>query len=317
MSGEVERSKCYCGAVIPTSERIADLFKSRTLHLLRQEINCLKFKKFDFKESQDCQLVHAIEDRVTILLDTFKDVIHKRDDPTVLLEALNVIPKGNLVDSTGDYGKELSIFLLKCIKENHIDKIGSIVDVGGQNSSTVNIISNLLKNDVSSLIVDMNFATPAVSAQQDNIKYVIDDAFSFFSSSSYEQAMKDVILEHPTLFIFNNLLNVLQADDGWKTLKSVWNRLRVGDYLVISGISPEQLEKRFERNRQNDGIIEFHHNNSFYKSALAPEFSDFLQNNLKNCLVLTKEHFERENEKNSRIRMKMKGYRMLTLRKNS
>jgi len=116
LSGEVERSKCYCGAVIPTSERIADLFKSRTLHLLRQEINCLKFKKFDFKESQDCQLVHAIEDRVTILLDTFKDVIHKRDDPTVLLEALNVIPKGNLVDSTGDYGKELSIFLLKCIK---------------------------------------------------------------------------------------------------------------------------------------------------------------------------------------------------------
>lgn len=63
------------------------------------------------------------------------------------------------------------------------------------------------------MIVDFNSVTPALSKAQPNIKYVIEDVLSFFSSETYQDHVKGTVNEKPTLFIFNNM-NVLKLKKG-------------------------------------------------------------------------------------------------------
>ncbi len=166
------------------------------------------------------------------------------------------------------------------------------------------------------LIVDINSITPALSEPQDNIKYVIEDGYNFFSTA-YEEHVRDMIDEKPSLFIFNNMLNVLRAEAGWNTLRAAWERLRNGDYLVISGLVPEQLEKHgLIKYHIVDGIVEFHHRSKgFYKSALSPDFFEYVKNNLTGSSVLFEETFTFSIESKLFNEMDVKGRRLLTLKK--
>jgi len=200
-----------------------------------------------------------------------------------------------------------------------MSSVGSVLDVGGQNASTVKLVSEVLhKCDLPALIIDLNSATPALTHFQPNIKYAVGDAYLFFSSDQYHGAVRDVINDAPTLVLFNNLLNVLKAKDGWRALQAAWSRLRPGDYLFISGLVPEQLEQHgMKKQHELDGIIEFHHRQTqkFYKSALSPGFSDFLETKLKGSAVLIKETFTHTVEAKRSELLDVHGYRLLASRK--
>ena len=228
------------------------------------------------------------------------------------------IPEGDLGDFTGDHGKQLAKFLKDCLDSKLISGIGSVFDIGGQNVSTVNLISALLNNlELPCMIVDINSITPAISAQQPNVKYVIEDALTFFSSSSFQESAAGIMNKKPAIFIFNNMLNILKAEDGWKTLEAAWERLRNGDYLVISGLVPEQLQKHgFIRYHEVDGIVEFHDKNKgFYKSALSSDFFEYVEVRLKKSSVLVEETFKFSIETRPLQTMDVRGRRILTLKK--
>lgn len=306
---------CVCGATIPDVERIITLFEERRLFLLRNEVKCKCFHVFDFKQRLGCALTSQVAKTADHILPRFEDVIYEEGESVVFLEALNEVPKGDLVDSTGDYGKELIIFLNDCLSKNLLLEIGSIIDIGGQNNATVNLISELMKRSLPSLIIDINRVTPGVSPKKPHIKYAIGDAYSFFSHSHYHDLIKNVVNEKPTLCIFNNLLNVLPPEEGWELLETVWSKLRSKDYLVVSGLLPEQF-KRLKRHSEKDGIAEFYNNQQFYKSALLTEFSSFLTKNLKNSSILAKENFTRISTSQSMYMIETKGHRVLVLKKD-
>jgi len=308
---------CQCGAELPKAETIVDLYKQRNLREINQMVNCKQFKSFDFVHRENCELSKELERISALVLPLFDDIVYLDNERYVMLESLKTIPKENLGDLTGDHGKQVSKFIKKCLQKELISNIGSIVDVGGQNTSTVELISETLGNtNLPSLIVDLSTATPAITASRPNTKYAIGDAYLFFSSERYQDSIKNVINDDSTLVLFNNILNVLKPEDGWKTLQAAWSRLRPGDYLFISGLVPEQLEAYgIKKYRELDGIIEFHHSQGFYKSALLPEFSNFIEIRLKNSSILIKETFEQIIEAKQLNLIEVQGYRLLALMK--
>lgn len=313
-----DKTVCQCGAEIPETKKLINLFRERNLRQLTQEMKCPYFKSFQFTEANDCELVDAIEEISTSLLKEFHDVVRVGDSRAVLLEPLHEIPRGELGDLTGDHGKQMAKFLRFCLEEKYISSIGSVFDVGGQNTSTVKLVSEALGNqNLPSMIVDFNSVTPALCKAQPNIKYVIEDALSFFSSETYQDHVKGTINEKPTLFIFNNMLNVLKAEEGWNTLQAAWKRLRHGDYLVISGLVPEQLEKHgFIKYHEVDGIVEFHHRTKgFYKSALSSSFFEYLVNRLVGSSFLFEETFKFPVESLSARVIEVEGRRLVTFKK--
>ena len=313
-----EKTICQCGAELPKMEQIIKAFRERNLRQLTKQISCPYFKTFQFIKANDCELVDVIEEIATPLLKEFQDVVCVGNSRLILLESLNEIPQGELGDLTGDHGKQLAKFLNDCLEKKLISNIGSVFDVGGQNTSTVQLISKLTNNQsLACIIVDLNSITPALSKHQPNVKYVIEDGCTFFTSQAYEAHTRDVINEKPSLFIFNNILNVLKAEDGWNILKAAWARLRVGDYLIISGLVPEQLEKHgFIKYHEVDGIIEFHHaSKGFYKSALSPDFFGFVSLRLTGASVLFEETFTFSVESRPARIIDVQGRRLLTLKK--
>ncbi|MBP7074568.1 MAG: hypothetical protein KBA81_04195 [Rhabdochlamydiaceae bacterium] len=309
---------CQCQAVQPDSERVFNLFKERKLQQLSSEVNCPLFNEFQYAKAEDCDLVDTIDAISGPLLRDFKDVLEVGDSRLVFLESLKKTPRDDLGDLTGDHGKQMTKFLRDCMNKKLISDVGSVLDIGGQNISTVQLISELVKNQsLPSLIVDINSVTPALSQPNANIKYVIDDAFAFFSSPIYEDLVRNIVNEKPSLFIFNNMLNVLKAKDAWKTLNAAWRRLRKDDLLVISGLVPEQLQKHgFMKFHEEDGIIEFHYKKEgFYKSALSNEFFEYIEHRLKNSSVLCEETFRFSIETRPPNVMEVNGRRLLTLKK--
>ncbi len=136
-----EKIVCQCGATLPETDRIITLFKERNLRKLTQEVQCPYLTSFQFSETDDCEVVDTIEAISTKFLREFKDVISIGDSRIVLLESLHEIPEGDLGDLTGDHGKQLAKFLKDCLDRKLISDIGSVFDVGGQNTSTVLLVS--------------------------------------------------------------------------------------------------------------------------------------------------------------------------------
>jgi hypothetical protein len=167
------------------------------------------------------------------------------------------------------------------------------------------------------IIIDINSIVPALTKSQPNIKYVIEDGCTFFNSPAYEKHTRDIAISAPFLFIFNNMLNVLKAEDGWSILKAAWGSLRPGDFLVISGLVPEQLKKTgLVKYHEVDGIVEFHHTNGgFYKSALSSDFFEFIGARLPGASVLFEETFKFSIESSTSQTAEVVGRRLLTLRK--
>ena len=307
---------CRCGAQLPSEEKIVKAFKSRDLLHLKN-IKCPNFESFKYQPPEDCELIDLITEISGPLLSTFEDVLTKGKNRTVMLEAVHEIPKGDLGDLTGDYGKQLVKFLSDCLEKNLINEIGSVFDVGGQNDATISAIRHILKKpSLPCLIVDKNSITPALSKQKPHLYYAVDDAFSFFESIDYQDKIKVIINKKPCVVIFNNLLNVLKAEDGWKTLEICWSKLRSDDYLIISGLVPEQLEKTgLTKQHEVDGLIEFHDKNGFYKSALSGSFFNYVVQRLLSSNVLFEETFKFAIEPRPGSIMEVKGRRLLTLKK--
>lgn len=307
---------CQCGVVLPEMNRMIDLFNQRKLRDLYKEVACPYFKNFDFKQHVDCELADAIHEVASLGLSNCKDVVHVGHH-FVMLSALKPIPERDIGDLTGDHGKQIAKFLKDCISNNLIGPIGSVFDIGGQNASAVSLISKLFNHEyLPSLIVDINSITPAISDYRNNVKYIIDDVHAFFSSEQYENHVNGIVNEMATLVIFNNALNVLEAEKGWSTLKAAWEKLRPKDYLVISGLAPEQFERAgLSKHREIDGIIEFHSNTGFYKSALSHTFFEFVEHRLVKSSVLFEETFRFPIEGKSQKLMDVSGRRLLTLKK--
>lgn len=312
-----DKGVCACGVELPSAERIVELYQTRNLRAITQLVNCKQLTSYDFTHRENCELSKELNRVSTFMLPSFEDVVYFDEEPFVMLESLKTIPEGDFGDLTGDHGKQVSKFLKHCLQKGLISSVGSLIDVGGQNTSTVDLVSQALKKSaLPSMIVDLSSATPAVSSFRPNIKYAIGDACLFFSSEKYQDCVKNVINEEPTLVLFNNMLNVLKAEDGWKTLNAAWSQLRSGDYLFISGLVPEQLEKYgMKKFHELDGIIEFHSKSGFYKSALLPDFSDFVEIKLEGASVLIKETFEQTIEAKQLNLIEVQGYRLLALRK--
>ena len=312
-----DKDVCACGAKLPSAERIIELYQTRNLRAITQLVNCKQLTSYDFAHRKSCELSKELNRVSAFMLPSFDDVVYFDEEPFVMLESLKTIPEGDFGDLTGDHGKQISKFLKHCLQKGLISSVGSLIDVGGQNTSTIDLVSQALgKSALPSMIVDLSSATPAVGPSRPNIKYAIGDAYLFFSSEKYQDCVKDVINEGPTLVLFNNMLNVLKAEDGWKTLSAAWSKLRSGDYLFISGLVPEQLEKHgMKKFHELDGILEFHSKSGFYKSALLPDFADFVEIRLKDASVLLKETFEQTIEAKQLNLIEVQGYRLLALRK--
>lgn len=309
---------CQCGAELPEAGSVVKLFLNRNLRTLEQEVKCAQLKSYKFISPENCQFADTLQQIASSVLRRFPDVIHMGHH-LVFLEALRVIPDRDLGDLTGDHGKQLAKFLQDCRDKGSFSQpIGSIVDVGGQNISTVTLASKVINPDeeVPALIIDLNSLTPAISAQKENVKYAVDDALSFFTSSDSHSTLSKILTEKPNLMIFNNLLNVLKAEDGWKTLEAAWNHLRTGDYLIITGLVPEHLERTgLKRKHEIDGIVEFHSSKGFYKSALATDFPGYIESRLDSASILLEEVFKFMIETRPPMTMDVTGRRLLTLRK--
>ncbi|MBF8264102.1 MAG: hypothetical protein HW387_1767 [Parachlamydiales bacterium] len=286
--------------------------------MVTQLCNCRQLRSYNFTQRKNCELSKELNKISALILPSFDDVVYRADQTFVMLESLKTPPQGDFGDLTGDHGKQVSIFLKHCLQKKLISSVGSVLDVGGQNTSTVELISQVLnKPSLPSLIIDLSSVTPAITPSRPNIKYAIGDACRFFSSEKYQAFVSDIITDAPSLVLFNNILNVLNATDGWATLQVAWSRLRTGDYLFISGLVPEQLEKhRMKKFHEIDGIVEFRYKDRFYKSALSPDFADFVEVRLKNVSVLIKETFKQTVEiKLPQLTEEVHGYRLLALRK--
>jgi hypothetical protein len=308
---------CECGAKLPEAGRMVALFKARNIGEAVNGVYCPKLRNFDFKRQTDCKLADSLRQIATLTLREFHDVIHVGQDHFVVLQALEKIPPEDLGNLSGDHGKQLIKFLKDCLERGLFRNIGSLFDVGGQNTSTVDLISKVLNDkQLQSLIIDINSLTPAITKENPNIKYAIDDAFSFFLSKNYSDLVMQIYNDLPALFIFNNLLNVLPAEKGWETLEMCWQRLRPGDYLVISGLVPEQLGKHnLQETHELDGIIEFSSEEGFYKSALSSSFFKFVEQRLKGATVLFEETFEFTIMTRPPTQLDVSGRRLLTLKK--
>ena len=304
-----------CEGSIPSAKKVRKLFRERRLRQLTNESDCKLHKSFQFKKATNCKLVDVIDAIAADELRGFPDVVRLGGSRSVFVESLHEIPEGPFGDLSGDHGKQIKLFLCACRELGLISDIGSAFDIGGQNIATVNLVAEVFsKPELPCVIVDPNAITPALSPEQPNIKYVVEDALSFFSSDTYSEDVKDIVSNEPSIFILNNLLNVLYAKEAWETLLKIWDRVRPKDFLVISGLVPEQLDKYgLKKLHEEDGIIEYcDANGRFYKSAISESFFDYLELRLSNSEVIYEETFRFPIKPEP---MKVSGRRSLTLRK--
>ena len=249
------------------------------------------------------------------ILDTFPDVLYV-GKTVVLGEALSVPPKGDLGDQTGDHGKQVEHYLRKCQSTGLIRKVGSLIDIGGQNSETVTRVASVFFG-LRSLIVDMNALSPALTDRAERVDYAIGLAQNFFRSDSYGRVMKEITCNLPSLFLMNNLLNTTEATDAWPLVQLVWEKMRPGDYLLVIGFTPDQLENQgLSATKRVHGIIQFEKFGKFCKSALSTEFVKQIIFSLQSAEVLDWEVFDYEAEVGrGKIRIGVEGMRVLVLQK--
>lgn len=314
-----ETAFCKCSQKKLSSD-IEELFIRRKLRNITGSLKCKQLRHPEFKPNSSCRITNHLLEISELFIKEFPDVINV--NPTkavVLIEALNEIPHGKFGDITGDHGKELSRFISDCLEARLLQNIGALYDIGGQNNSTSSLICQTIKNEtLPCLVIDINLITPAISQYQENIKYVIDDSVNFFNSTIFHEYKNNLDSKKSSIFIFNNMLNVLPPETGWANIETVWKVMQADDYLIISGLSTEQFESSpFLKYHDFDGIVAFHNafNREFYKSALSNEFVNYLGSRLPNARVLCKETFEFEILDWRKKELPIKGRRFLTLKK--
>lgn len=312
---------CRCGAILPPDERIRTLFKQRSLGNITAETSCRKMKNYNFSVQTGCELLN----RLTALFTHYKypDVCYYGQTARPMLEALESPPEGEVGDLRGDHGIEVGRFFADALEKGCIPVIGSCIDVGGQNTSTVNRLSAVFRNpELPAIIVEINPLTPALTGERPNIKYAITDAEEFFSSKEYGDCTESMLSSAPNLILFNNVLNLVDPEHAWAMLESAWSVMRPGDYLFISGLKPEQLSdsKDLKPDEEVKGIITFREakEGKFYKSTLSEAFTDSIEERLEHSSIIVKEDFNLK-IKSARPgkEMDIKSCRFLTLRKDA
>ncbi len=278
-----------CKLTSPSFQELITLMKERKIvsfhQITKSEDNrgCKFLNTFEFKTPKNCFLAEELLEIALKTIKTFPDIKYS-NGYQVYLEALKIPPKGTLGDLTGDYGKETVKFLTDCFQNQFKFEVGSMIDVGGRSHAAVHLIRNFLKNpEMPALINDINILTPFLSEFKPNMFYAIGDAKSFFQSNKYNDAMNEIENKKPTLFLLSNFLSVLKASYGWETLEVCWSRLRIGDVMILSNVVAKPLEKQnMIRALEKDGLVEFKSKLSdFYKTAISPEFLNYLEKNLK------------------------------------
>lgn len=92
----------------------------------------------------------------------------------------------------------------------------------------------------------------------------------------------------PTFVIYNHTLTAAQPKTAWASLEKAWETMRPGDHLVVKDLTADCIEARavVQKNSEMDGIVEFHREGQFYRSALSENFSSFVQNRLPDVLSI-------------------------------
>lgn len=278
-----------CKLTAPSTQELITLMRERNLvsfhQMTKSEDNrgCKFLNTFEFKPQVNCFLANKLTMISIELADGFSDIRFLDKSSMVFLEALKMPPKEKIGDLTGDYGKETVNFLVHCFQNNFLSDVGTIVDVGGRSIAATLLIRKFFKEDqIPSLIIDINILTPFLSKQQTNIFYAIGGAKEFFECKDYDDEMKKIESEKPTLFLLSNFLSVLKADDGWDTLKVCWSKLRSNDILIISNVVAKPLKKQnMVKTIENDGLSEYAAKiGNLSKTAIEPNFIEFLERKL-------------------------------------
>lgn len=309
---------CNCTA-IPSQQTVDLFFKQRCLGNLGKEIGgCVKYRGFNFQPTPNCELVKRVNRAAAQYLPKFPDVVHVGQASEVFLEALKEPTKSGIACMTGDRGEHLVPFLEKCLEQKLLLEVGSLIDIGGQNHLTAKLVAKTLKKpDMPALVLDINKIMPALNQSEPHIKYAVDDGSSFFSSPSYSEHVGKIINEKPCLFIFNNFLNVLKADHGWRTLEAAWEKLRPNDYLIISGVAADKVAQHCQEGKTVNGIVEYYEKNGqFHRSVLSSSFPASVKEKLPQSAILKEEPFKKEIEGLRGKIFDFHGYRMLVLRKS-
>lgn len=297
------RLTCECRAELPTTDQIIKGFKERNLLEITRKTHCMNIITFPHVQSHVCTLIERIKEIAPPLLKEFPDVIHLGSSSMVWPGPLKFKSYRFLQEEldylSGEPEERLGSFLKVSLDRKLIPDIGCVFDIRGRNTRLFTLPINT--QNVPSLIVDGNPVIPALSQSQHNVKYLIEDGYTFFTSEAYEEHTRDLVNEKTSLFVFNNMLNAMKAEDGWAVLTAAWERLRIGDCLVISELVPDQLEKNgFFKHHELDGIVEFYEETGlhygpikkFHASVLSPTFLDFLNVRIKGVSVLFEETFK-------------------------
>lgn len=238
-----------------------------------------------------CVIETQIESIFALLFRSMKDVRWVGKGAFASANSLRLIPHQR-ADLTGDHGIELLKFLVDAVILGQLpSNIGALFDFGGQNVATVKAIRDLFDPGVVSFIVDPNLATPLLTKEEDDIHYLIATAeqvtcYDITQSferwdkfTSYEELIPELRTERPVLNICNNLLSVLPPKEGWSTLMAIWKRMRIGDYIVISNVTSDNLKRRFDAGKHVDYITPFYIRNTsfFQKSGIDEDFIKILK----------------------------------------
>lgn len=272
---------------------------------LEEGTRCKKILKASFSSGDDlCSIEEKIE-RVLLSIDQPKGV-QLYNEVGIFIEALIPPPPSEMGNASGDLGTNVKSYLTELHDRGTIDlgNLGHIVDVGGQNSKTIERIRRLAFNlkgvkGVAGTVVDVNLITPFLSNPDENIHYHIGDAKEVMESSRFSVHLERIRKETVgfTIFIANNFLNLFPPKEGWEQISSVWKTVSKGDYLLISGVHSDNFippcqekTKEFRKGHLEHGIIEIKRINrnsvvTFYKSALSLDFEKAVAN-LPSCEVL-------------------------------
>ena len=272
--------RCRCGMNV-SEEEVCKRFLERQFRLIAPPSNrCGQMSRSTYFYQKNCALSSVVMRLQQQMLDNFPDVLFQRN-PTTHPEALAPIPPGECGNFRGDYGKNIAPFMQRVLPIDTIRSIEAVIDIGGSNTLTVRQVAEVTqKSDLLSIIIDRNGITPALEPESANIKYMIGDAIDLISGSTWGPVER-LIEGRKTLFLVNNVLTVLDAKTGWKLLEETWRRMKKGDMLIITGLTPYQLEKyRLYKRFELDGIAEYFDSRGFAKTAFTGDFTKGIEAHL-------------------------------------
>lgn len=141
-------------------------------------------------------------------------------------------------------------------------------------------------------LVEINIVAPFLSKKNKSVNFYLGSLESYFSSPLFSEIHQ---MRTPTLFLASNFINVFKPDDAWSKLSKIASHMKEGNLIGLTTLSSEQADALIESSKssvysygdEEDGIRELRQNNSFYKSVVFNEFTNFAKTKLGTTLVAT------------------------------